>query len=172
MGGCVHRCRALLVVIGETRPLIASKRYGQGGVTPSTAFIFAILFTGAPASPLLIRRVASLARGLLERKAPWKTVFNVGQYTLSLAAAWLVLGVLGLAGPPATITSCSTATALPAIVVAVDRLLRRQQRPGSFVGAALNRWSFWEVFLPRTSATRSSPSSPCWSFSRRSSRSS
>src|SRR4249919_898000 len=50
----------VLVVIGETRPLIASKTYGQGGVTPSTAFTFAILFTWGPIPAVVFHCAASL----------------------------------------------------------------------------------------------------------------
>jgi diguanylate cyclase (GGDEF)-like protein len=85
----------VLVVFGETRPLIASKTYGQGGVTPSTAFTFAILFTWGLVPAVVFHCVGSLLADLIERKVWWKLVFNLGQYTVSLTCAWLALMPLG-----------------------------------------------------------------------------
>jgi GGDEF domain-containing protein len=85
----------VLVVLGETRPLIATKTYGQGGVTPSTAFTFAILFTWGLAPAVVFHAVGSVLADLIERKAWWKTLFNIGQYSVSIASAWLVLVGLG-----------------------------------------------------------------------------
>jgi diguanylate cyclase (GGDEF)-like protein len=89
-----------LVIVGETRPLIASKRYGQGGVTPSTAFTFAILFIWGPAPAIVLHGIASLLADIVERKPWWKRVFNVAQYTGCIAAAWLVLSAFGWAASP------------------------------------------------------------------------
>ncbi len=84
-----------LVILGETRPLVASKTYGNSGVTPSTGFTFAILFTWGLVPAVVFHCAASLLADLLERKVWWKTAFNVGQYALSIGAAWAVLLAAG-----------------------------------------------------------------------------
>ena len=120
----------ILVILGETRPLIASKTYGQGGVTPSTAFTFAILFTWGLVPAVVFHCAASLMSDLIERKIWWKTVFNVGQYTVSLATAWLVLLAFGWQASLATMHTIARRATWPPMIVGLGRLLRREQRAG------------------------------------------
>ena len=134
-----------LVIIGETRPLIASKRYGQGGVTPSTAFTFAILFIWGPAPAIVLHGIASLLADFVERKEWWKKLFNVAQYSVCIAAAWVALAAWGWQASPEQPHVLSAADLGPMVLswtvyfVANNGLV-------SLVVALRNRSSFWEVF--------------------------
>jgi len=44
---------------------------------------------------VILHAVATVLTGLIEGKALWRNMFNVGQYVLSAAAGWAVLAVLG-----------------------------------------------------------------------------
>src|SRR3954470_6360137 len=134
-----------LVIIGETRPLIASKRYGQGGVTPSTAFTFAILFIWGPAPAIVLHGIASLLADFVERKEWWKKLFNVAQYSACIAAAWVALAAWGWEASPEHPHVLSAADLGPMVLswtiyfVANNGLV-------SLVVALRNRSSFWDVF--------------------------
>jgi len=135
----------VLVVIGETRPLIASKTYGQGGVTPSTAFTFAILFTWGPIPAVVFHCAASLLSDLIERKIWWKTVFNVGQYTVSIGSAWLVLLAFGWQASLADMHTISRGD-LVAMIAAWVVYFVVNNGLVSFVVALFNGEAFWGVF--------------------------
>jgi diguanylate cyclase (GGDEF)-like protein len=88
-----------LVVIGELRPIFTPGS-DPNGVYVSTAFVFAVLLHfGLPIAAVLHALGATLS-GLAWRKAWWRNVFNVGQYTLSLAGAAVVLHLGGLQASP------------------------------------------------------------------------
>ena len=80
-----------LVVVGEVRPLFVPGVDDPGGVAISTPFAFAALLAFGLPSAALMHVAGSVATGLLRRQAWWRTAFNAAQYTLSLAAAQLVL---------------------------------------------------------------------------------
>ncbi len=89
-----------LIVFGELRPILTPASAEDEGVTTSTTFTFALLlYVGLPVAALL-QAFATLVTGVLTRKAPFRTAFNVAQYTLSLAAATLVLSLLGVTPSP------------------------------------------------------------------------
>ena len=101
----------VLVVIGETRPLIASKTYGQGGVTPRPRSPSRSSSPGDPSRRSSSTAWPRVVSDLIERKIWWKTVFNIGQYTVShrlgLARA-ARLRVAGLARRPCTRWAAAT----------------------------------------------------------------
>ena len=83
------------VVFAELHPIRSPRGNGVSEVTTSEAFAFALLLlSGLPAAAvsLALASVLGDARG---RKPWWKSVFNVGQYALSLSAAAVVLDLLG-----------------------------------------------------------------------------
>ncbi|MBI1377692.1 MAG: EAL domain-containing protein [Frankiales bacterium] len=86
-----------LAMLGELRPVIASSNYVGSGVAISTAFVFAALYLWGFATAVVLQAVAILLGELVQRKAVWKVLFNVGQYVISVAAAWLVLYAAGVA---------------------------------------------------------------------------
>jgi diguanylate cyclase (GGDEF)-like protein len=81
---------AILVIITELRPIMMSRFEGDP-ISISPAFVFAALYLWGPAPALTLMAVSVVISELLARKELWKLFFNVGNYTLSVAAAWLVL---------------------------------------------------------------------------------
>jgi diguanylate cyclase (GGDEF)-like protein len=81
---------ALLVVLSELRPIVMT-RYSTDPVSISQAFSFAALYLWGWQPAVLLIALATLISELLEGKRPWKLAFNVGQYAVSMGAAWLVL---------------------------------------------------------------------------------
>ena len=90
-----------LIVLGELRPIVTPGSTEEDGGTTSTIFTFAmLLYVGMPVAAAL-QAAATVLAGILTRKAPFRTAFNVAQYTLSLAAAGLVLRMYGVMPRPA-----------------------------------------------------------------------
>ncbi len=82
---------AMLLVVLEFRPLVQGRGHDSQGVVISTAFACAILFLWGPWPAIVVVSIASLASDCRARKTPWKVFFNVGQYNLSIGAAWVVM---------------------------------------------------------------------------------
>ncbi|HTW19446.1 MAG TPA: bifunctional diguanylate cyclase/phosphodiesterase [Mycobacteriales bacterium] len=86
---------AIMVIIGEVRPLVVTGVGDVTGVTTSTAFTFALLLhTGLPVA-LVLQACATVAAAMAYRRAVWRTAFNVAQFTLSYGAADVVLLLCG-----------------------------------------------------------------------------
>ncbi len=89
-----------LIVFGELKPIITPGSTETTGATISTTFAFAtLLYAGLPAA-LLLQAIATVATGVLRRRALHRTAFNVGQYTLSFTASGLVLLIFGIGSSP------------------------------------------------------------------------
>jgi diguanylate cyclase (GGDEF)-like protein len=84
---------AVLLLLLELRPLVQGAGHDPQGVVMSTAFSMAILFLWGPWPALVVVSVASLASDLRVRKAAWKCIFNIGQYNVSICAAWLIMAL-------------------------------------------------------------------------------
>lgn len=82
---------AVLLVVLELRPLVQGRGHDPQGVVMSTAFTCAILFLWGLWPAIVVVSIASTAADVGARKSPWKIIFNVGQYNVSIAAAWLVM---------------------------------------------------------------------------------
>jgi diguanylate cyclase (GGDEF)-like protein len=82
---------AVLLVVLELRPLIQGRGHDPQGVVMSTAFACAILFLWGPWPAIVVVSIASIAADWRVRKPAWKVYFNVGQYNLSIGAAWVVM---------------------------------------------------------------------------------
>ena len=80
------------LVLGELLPIRLAGHDDE--VTTSTAFSFALLLTVGLAPAAITQAVASAMADIRLRKSLRSTVFNAGQYTLSLAAAGAVLFAL------------------------------------------------------------------------------
>ncbi|GAA3441857.1 putative bifunctional diguanylate cyclase/phosphodiesterase [Planomonospora venezuelensis] len=92
---------AVLVVLGELRPVMLSSSMAVGGTYPSTMFTFAaLLHYGLPVA-LLVQAVAILVNGAVTRRARHRVLFNVAQVTLAYTAAGAVLGAFGHRAVPA-----------------------------------------------------------------------
>jgi len=86
---------AASVLVGELFPLELPRRSGDGEITVSVMFSFALLLGVGLVPALAAQIVASVVQYRIARKPWWQAGFNVGQYTLSLGAA---AGVLWFAG--------------------------------------------------------------------------
>ncbi|SDJ65699.1 diguanylate cyclase (GGDEF) domain-containing protein [Nonomuraea maritima] len=92
---------AVLVVLGELRPVMVSSAAAVGGTYPSTMFTFAVvLHLGLPVA-VLMQAVAVAMNGVVTRKAFHRVMFNIAQSTLALTAAAVVLGTFGILPSPA-----------------------------------------------------------------------
>ncbi|MDQ1700325.1 MAG: hypothetical protein QOG34_2188 [Frankiaceae bacterium] len=108
---------AVLLLLGELRPLVTAGAPDVNGVNISTAFVFALMLHWGLAVALLMQTVATIVADLMRRKAPWRTAFNVAQYCLSYT---LAAGALWLFGnsPSPTHPLTVTGSVLPAVIVA------------------------------------------------------
>jgi diguanylate cyclase (GGDEF)-like protein len=82
---------AVLLVVLELRPLIQGRGHDPQGVVMSTAFACAILFLWGPWPAIVVVSIASTAADRRMGKPAWKVLFNVGQYNVSIVAAWVVM---------------------------------------------------------------------------------
>jgi len=108
---------AALLLLGELRPLVTAGSPDANGVNISTAFVFALLLHWGLAVAVLMQAIATIVADAIRRKAPWRTAFNVAQYSLSygLAAGGLwVFGHTPSPSHPLTVTG----SVLPAVCVA------------------------------------------------------
>jgi diguanylate cyclase (GGDEF)-like protein len=95
----------LLVILAEIRPIVVIRRSHTDAVTTSTIFVFAILLQWGLAAALLAQGIASLIDDGRDRSVSLRTtLFNVGQYTLALTAAAVVLRALPF-GVPAPLST-------------------------------------------------------------------
>ncbi len=85
---------ATMVVVGELRPIVMTRLVGNP-VSMSLAFVFATMYLWGYFPAALLLATAVTVGELLQRKALYRLTFNVGQYVLSLGAAWLVLVAAG-----------------------------------------------------------------------------
>jgi diguanylate cyclase (GGDEF)-like protein len=86
---------AASVVVGELFPLELPRRSGDGEVTVSVMFSFALLLGVGLLPALAAQLAASMLQDRIARKPWWQIGFNIGQYTLSLTAAAAVLKLAG-----------------------------------------------------------------------------
>jgi GGDEF domain-containing protein len=92
---------ALLAAGAELFPLQVSFRHESKDVTLSTTFVFATMLVAGPAAAIITQALACGVSDVLARKAWWKTLFNIGQYTIAWYVAGVVLDLSGFrAGTP------------------------------------------------------------------------
>ncbi|NVI91215.1 bifunctional diguanylate cyclase/phosphodiesterase [Actinomadura sp. BRA 177] len=105
------------IVFGELRPIITPGSTENNGATTSTTFSFAaLLYAGLPIAAAL-QVIAVITCGIFRGRAPHRIAFNAAQYTLSLAAAQLVLALFGDLATPSDLWVPHGAD-LPAIALA------------------------------------------------------
>ncbi|MFI0368599.1 putative bifunctional diguanylate cyclase/phosphodiesterase [Actinomadura sp. 1N219] len=91
------------IIFGELRPIITPGSTENNGATTSTTFSFAaLLYAGLPIAAAL-QAVAVITCGIFRGRTPHRIAFNVAQYTLSLAAAQLVLALFGDLATPTSL---------------------------------------------------------------------
>ena len=130
---------AVLVIITELRPIMMSRFEGDP-ISISPAFVFAALYVcDSPWPALALMAVSTLISEFLARKEPWKLFFNVGNYTLSVVAAWAILRP-GWPETDATAVSLRD-LALVALSWVVYHLVNLAQ-----VGGLAEEQTWWESF--------------------------
>jgi diguanylate cyclase (GGDEF)-like protein len=87
---------AVLAVAVDTRPLRAPGRAPLASVFPSIAFTFALLLGWGLAPAVIVQLLAVIVSSIRLDHAPWRAVFNAGQYAIAFAAANLVLQLSGV----------------------------------------------------------------------------
>jgi diguanylate cyclase (GGDEF)-like protein len=82
------------VVLGELVPIKLGPNRGE--VAPSTTFTFALLVSSGVGAAVLAQAVGSALADVVDGKRPSRSVFNVAQYVLAIAAAGAVLVGVGV----------------------------------------------------------------------------
>ncbi|MFD9942134.1 putative bifunctional diguanylate cyclase/phosphodiesterase [Nonomuraea sp. NPDC059023] len=116
---------AVLVVLGELRPVMVSSAASVGGTYPSTMFTFAVLLHFGLPTAVLMQVVGVVMNGVVTRKAWHRVLFNVGQSTLALTAAAVVLGVFAIVPTPAVPWVPSGADLVPIALSGVAYFITR-----------------------------------------------
>jgi diguanylate cyclase (GGDEF)-like protein len=80
-----------LLLLFELSPVIVGSGYDSQGVATSDAFAFAILYLYGPWPAITLIALSTLVSELVKRKALWKIPFNIGQFTLSIGSAALLM---------------------------------------------------------------------------------
>ncbi len=84
------------VMMGEMLPVKIPRRDSDGEIVLSTSFSMALLLAGGLGPALIAQGLASVVQDTTARKPFWRVRFNLGQYTLSMVAAFLVMHLLGV----------------------------------------------------------------------------
>ncbi len=126
------------VVLAEALPVKIPRRGNDEEITLSGSFAIALLIAGGLGPALLAQAVSSVIQDRMSGKPWWRVWFNVGQYTLSMAIAMVVLRALsadtyiGTAHPfrggdlPAFLFSASTFFCVNASLVGVAVALHQE----------------------------------------------
>lgn len=86
---------AILALVGELFPITVPRERDTEEIGTSTTFGFAVLLAFGTEAAALVFAGATIVADLVFGKRPIKLLFNVGQYTISVAAAGAVLEALG-----------------------------------------------------------------------------
>ena len=86
---------AAVVLLSELRPIVMTRLPGNP-VSISLAFVFATLYIWGLYPALVLQAASVLLSETVARKSLWKFPFNVGQYSISVTAAWLVMLAAGV----------------------------------------------------------------------------
>jgi diguanylate cyclase (GGDEF)-like protein len=87
---------AAAVLLGEMLPVKIPRRGNEEQITLSTSFAMALLLAGGLGPAVIAQGAASVVQDLGSGKPWWRVRFNVGQYTLSMVAAHLVMRLLSV----------------------------------------------------------------------------
>jgi diguanylate cyclase (GGDEF)-like protein len=106
----------IAVVLGELLPVKIPRRGNDEEIVLSTSFSVALLLVCGIGPALIAQGAASVIQDLWARKPFWRVRFNLGQYTLSMSAALIVIRMLG-AGSRIGSSHPFTAAQLPAVLL-------------------------------------------------------
>ena len=104
-----------LLLAAEVRPLFTAGARDSNGLSVSTAFVFALMLRYGLPVAILVQALAVVIGDVSRGKAPWRTAFNVGQFTVSWAAASVVMQRSGLDADLGTPTDLAASDLLAAL---------------------------------------------------------
>ncbi len=84
------------VVLGEMLPVKIPRRGDDEELTLSASFAMALLLLGGLGPALVAQGAASVLQDITSHKPAWRVRFNLGQYSLSMVAAWLVIRAISV----------------------------------------------------------------------------
>ncbi|MFL6076704.1 MAG: putative bifunctional diguanylate cyclase/phosphodiesterase [Mycobacteriales bacterium] len=113
---------AALVVISEVRPLFTPNLHDTHGLTTTPCFMFALLLVCGLPHPVVLLAIAIMIADRVMGRAYWRSLFNIGQYSLCYLAAALVLRGLGHGSVPGHPLPLTAGT-LPALTAAAAAYL-------------------------------------------------
>jgi diguanylate cyclase (GGDEF)-like protein len=105
------------VVLGEMLPIKIPRRGDDEELTLSASFAMAMLLVGGLGPALIAQSVASILQDIHSGKPAWRVRFNVGQYTLSMVAAWAAMRAMEVS-PRLNVLHPFASHQLPAMLVA------------------------------------------------------
>ncbi len=105
------------VVLGEMLPIKIPRRGDDEELTLSASFAMAMLLVGGLGPALIAQSVASILQDIHSGKPAWRVRFNVGQYTLSMVAAWAAMRAMEVS-PRLSVLHPFASHQLPAMLVA------------------------------------------------------
>jgi diguanylate cyclase (GGDEF)-like protein len=85
---------AMALIAGECLPMRVVHDGSEGEITTSSTFAMALILAGGAPLALGAMAAATLVSDLLRRKPADRTLFNIAQYALSVAAAAAAIGLL------------------------------------------------------------------------------
>ena len=133
------------VVVAELLPINVVLRGQEGELLTSTSFAFAMLIAFGPAAAIVALAVGSLVGDIVRRKPLMRSLFNVGQYSLSLAVAGAVLGLIS--GVPRESLDAFTGADLPLILLAGAAFYLVNVALVSTVIALVQQVPVWRYFV-------------------------
>ncbi len=86
------------VVLGEMLPIKIPRRGNDEELTLSASFALALLLIGGLGPAVVAQGIASIVQDVHSGKPRWRIRFNVGQYALSMAAAWIAIQLTSTQG--------------------------------------------------------------------------
>ncbi|HEY1568351.1 MAG TPA: EAL domain-containing protein [Solirubrobacteraceae bacterium] len=84
------------VVLGEMLPVKIPRRGDDEELTLSASFAMALLLLGGLGPALVAQGAASILQDFISKKPAWRVRFNLGQYSLSMIAAWLAIRLVAV----------------------------------------------------------------------------
>jgi diguanylate cyclase (GGDEF)-like protein len=109
---------AALALASEFVPMMVAGHRLPGGLVVGRTFVFAILLHWGLPLAVFVRLAGVLLWSGLRRWVWWRTLFNIGQFTLGWLAADLVLQAFGRHPTPAAPVSVSGADLVPMLLAA------------------------------------------------------
>jgi signal transduction histidine kinase len=113
---------AALALIGELFPITLPREGDVEEIGTSTTFGFAVLLAFGTSAAAIVFAAATIVADVLFGKRPFKVLFNLGQYTISVATAGAVYHAIG-SSPRVSVGSLIAIFASAAVLFVVNDVL-------------------------------------------------